>query len=335
MADATNKRALLYCAGGGIGDSLVASIVARALRSRFHTVDALTLPGHRSTLERVPDVDDVAVDEGEPERVAASAAERGYDACVVTWATARTARIAQRAGIPVRVGQARRIYSFRFTQRVVVRSERGDVTSHWSDVLLDFARAIGCDTPDRRYRFVPTPQDEREAEAVRAGRTRFLLLNPCNAIASRRDTWPLDGWSALARELVQRYDADVLVSGAPADATITQNIARLSQSDRVISIGGSTGVGGFGALARSALGFVGITTGSMHVAAAVGCPTVGIFPFQTDYPDRWAPLGDRTAVVRPSFPCHRGDSKERCADYACVAHLDRARIYAALDTVLD
>jgi len=335
MANALGERALLYCAGGGIGDSLVASIVARALRSRFRTVDALTLPGHRALLERVPDVDDVAVDEGEPESVARAAAQRGYDACVVTWATARTARVAQRARIPVRVGQARRIYSFRFTQRVVVRSERGDVTSHWSEVLLDFARSIGCDTAERCYRFVPTKQDEREADAVRAGHARFLLLNPCNAIASRRDCWPLDGWAALARELAERYDADVLVSGAPGDAPLTQAVARLAQTHRVVSIGGTTGVGGFGALAREALGFVGITTGSMHVAAAVGCPTVGIFPFQTDYPDRWAPLGERTAVVRPSFPCHRGDSKERCVDYACVANLDRARIYAALDTVLN
>jgi ADP-heptose:LPS heptosyltransferase len=325
---------LLYCAGGGIGDSLVASVVARALHGRFQTVDALTLPSHRATLERVPDVDGVAVDEGELEAVASTVAGRDYDACVVTWATARTARVAQRARIPVRVGQARRIYSFRFTRRVAVRSERGDVTSHWSEVLLDFARSIGCDTADRRYRFVPTAQDESEAEEARAHRRRFLLLNPCNAIASRRDYWPLEGWTALARELVQRYDADVLVSGATNDAAMTQAIARSAENDRVVSIGGATGVGAFGALARSALGFVGITTGSMHVAAAAGCPTVGIFPFQTDYPDRWAPLGERTAVVRPSFPCHRGDSKERCADYACVAHLDRTRIYAALDTVL-
>lgn len=334
MASENGARALLYCAGGGIGDSLVASIVARALRSRFATIDALTLPGHRALLERVPDVDGVAVDEGDAETVAAAAAEKGYDACVVTWATARTARIAQRAGIPVRVGQARRIYSFRFTQRVVVRSERGDVTSHWSDVLLDFARAIGCDAADHSYRFVPTSHDEREADAILRNRSQFVLLNPCNAIASRRDHWPLGGWVALARELVDRYDADVLVSGAPGDAAMTQAVARLAASDRVVSIGGSTGVGAFGAVAQRARGFVGITTGSMHVAAAVGCPTVGIFPFQSDFPDRWSPLGKRTAVVRPSFACHRGDSKERCVDYACIAHLDRPRIHAALDAVL-
>jgi ADP-heptose:LPS heptosyltransferase len=72
----------------------------------------------------------------------------------------------------------------------------------------------------------------------------------------------------------------------------------------------------------------------MHVAAAVGCPTVGIFPFQSDFPERWAPLGERTAVVRASYPCHPGDTKERCRDYACIANLDRTRILAALDSLI-
>src|ERR1700688_1695273 len=147
-------RALLYCAGGGLGDSLVASIVARALRRRYDCVDALTLPAHRGLLERVPDVDRVLVDEGHEGALAAQLSQLRYRACVVTWATSRTARVARRAAIPIRVGQARRFYSFRFTKPVVVRSERGDVTSHWSEVLLDFARAIGCDTQERTYRFV-------------------------------------------------------------------------------------------------------------------------------------------------------------------------------------
>ncbi|HLX25672.1 MAG TPA: glycosyltransferase family 9 protein [Candidatus Cybelea sp.] len=327
-------RALLYCAGGGAGDSLVASVVARALRRRFGVVDALTLEAHRAMLERVPDVDDVLVDEGDDERTLAQRlGQSGYAACIVTWATPRTARIPQLAAIPVRVGQARRFYSFRFTKRVVVRSETGDVTSHWSDILLDYARSIGCDTEDRQYRFVPTPHDEKEAGDLRPS-TRFLILNPCNAVASRRGIWPLDGWAALARALREKFNANVFISGSPSDARMTDAIARGANDDAIVSIAGRTSLGVFGALARMAEAFVGITTGSMHVAAAVGCPTVGIFPFQSDFPDRWAPLGPRTAVVRPSFPCHKGDTKERCVDYVCIANLDLERILAAAESLV-
>jgi ADP-heptose:LPS heptosyltransferase len=336
------KRALLYCAGGGIGDSLVASLVARALRRRFAMVDALTLPAHRALLERVPDVDHVLTDDGGDERALAKRlALCSYDACVVTWATARTARVPQLAGIPVRVGQARRFYSFRFTERVVVRSERGDVTSHWSEILLDFARALDCDTGDRQYRFEPTVRDEREVDELGIASGRFIILNPCNAVASARGIWPLEGWAELARVLLQRFGARVLITGSEADAPFAEGIADLAtppsaeaSGGEIVSVAGKTSVGGFGALARRAAAFVGITTGSMHVAAAVGCPTVGIFPFQSDFPDRWSPLGAQTAVVRASFPCHKGDTKERCSDYACVAHLDLPRILAAVESLV-
>jgi ADP-heptose:LPS heptosyltransferase len=331
-------RALLYCAGGGIGDSLVASVVARALHERYATVDALTLPGHRATLERVPDVDGVLVDDGRDERaLAADLSARNYDACVVTWATARTARVPQLAAIEVRVGQARRLYSHRFTKRVVVRSETGDVTSHWSDILLDFARAIGCDTADRTYRFVPDASDEAEAARCLAEfglGDGFLLLNPCNAVASQRGIWPIEGWAALARALVQRFGLRVAISGARDDAPIADTIVRASGSDGVVSIAGAASIGGFGALARRARAFAGITTGSMHVAAAVGCPTAGIFPFQSDFPERWAPLGPRTEIVRATYACHKGDTKENCPDYACIAHLDVERVLAGVAAVL-
>lgn len=325
-----SDRALVYCAGGGIGDSLVASLVARALHERFASVDALTLDAHRAVLDRVPDVDEVLTDgDGDERALADILSAREYAACVVTWATPRTARVPQLAAIPIRVGQARRFYSFRFTKRVVVRSEDGDVTSHWSDILLDYARAIDCDTDDRQYRFVPTRSDEREADELEVARPRFIILNPCNAVASRRGIWPLEGWTELARGLRDRFGVRVLISGAAADAPVAEEIARRAQDGDVVSIAGRTSVGAFGALARKAAAFVGITTGSMHLAAAVGCPTVGIFPFQSDFPERWSPLGSRIAVVRASYPCHAGDTKERCRDYACIANLDQSRILAA------
>jgi lipopolysaccharide heptosyltransferase II len=336
-------RALLYCSGGGIGDSLVASVVARALRSRFAIVDALTLPGHRSTLERVPDIDDVLVDDGGDERVLADTLrKRGYNACIVTWATSRTARIPQLAKIPLRVGQARRLYSNRFTERVTVRSEVGNVTSSWADILLDYARAIGCDTADIYPRFVPTASDTEEADRLRVtlslSKGGYIIVHPTNAIASKRGIWPTEGWAAVARTLHEKFRVPILLSGADSDKEINEAVLRQAQDDAgtgsVIDIAGRLSIGGFGALAQRSRGFVGITTGTMHIAAAVGAATVGIFPFQSDFPDRWGPLGERTATVRPTFACHRGDTKEQCRDYACIAHLNVPRIVAAVEELI-
>jgi ADP-heptose:LPS heptosyltransferase len=332
-------KALLYCAGGGIGDSLMASLAARALHQRYASVDALTLPAHRSTLERVPDLDGVFIDDGgEEEALAKDLEARAYDACIVTWATSRTARVPQRANIPIRVGQARRLYSWRFTHRVPVRSELGDVTSHWSQIVLDYARAIGCDSADAVPRFVPTRADAAEAQsllaALRLPSPGYAVLHPTNAIAPQRGVWPVEGWAALARALHDEFAFPVLLSGSPADAAINRAIVQRSERDSVIDIAGKAGIGAFGAIAQRARVFVGITTGSMHVAAAVGAPTVGIFPFQTDTPERWAPIGRSTAIVRATYPCRAGERKETCPDYACIANLDVPRILAAAKLLL-
>ncbi len=328
-------KALLYCAGGGIGDSLVASIVARALHDRYETVDAITLASHVATLERIPDIDNVLVDNGEDERdLARPLASRGYDAAVVTWATPRTARVPHLAGIPVRVGQARRLYSWRFTHRVTVRSEQGDLTSHWADILLDYARALGCDTQDVLPRFETTQTDREEAQALLQSLSLvdrpFAIVHTTNAIAPQRGIWPTGGWVKLIRAVRQRFDVDVMLSGTDADREIVEQIARESGA---VNIAGRTSIGGFGAVAQRARFFTGITTGSMHIAAAVGAPTVGIFPFQTDTPERWAPLGVRTAIVRASYPCRPGERKETCPDYACIANLDVPRILAAAESL--
>ncbi len=314
----------------------MASVAARALHQRFETVDALTLPGHRAALERVPDVDDVLVDDGgEAEVLAEQIERRGYDACIVTWATARTARVPERARIPVRVGQARRLYSWRFTHRVPVRSELGDVTTHWSQIVLDYARAVHCETVDAAPKFVPTDEDAAQARALLAERGiaehEFIILHPTNAIASQRRIWPTRGWAALANALRERFRLPVVLSGSSADAAINAAIARDAD---VVDIAGRLSIGAFGALAQRAHLFAGITTGTMHIAAAVGAPTLGIFPFQTDTPERWAPIGTRTALVRASYPCRPGERKETCPDYACIAQLDVPRIVAAAQSLL-
>jgi ADP-heptose:LPS heptosyltransferase len=340
VSSTDGSKALLVCAGGGIGDSLLASIVARALHERYAIVDALTLPSHRDALERVPDFDGVMVDEGgDEERLAESIERRAYAAAIVTWATARSARIVRRAGIRIRVGQARRLYSGFFTKRVVVRSERGDVTSHWTQILLDYARALDCDTAQTQPRFVPTEQDESQAvslmDAWQIEPGRFFILHPSNAIASTV-RWPVRGWATAAHSLCERFAMPVVVTGSAAESAIVESICTaLPPGCVAIPAANATSIGSFGALARRCSAFVGITTGAMHVAAATGCPVVGIFPFQSDFPERWAPLGRRTAVVRATYPCPRSDSKERCsAGYACVEHLDAERIVSAVERLL-
>jgi ADP-heptose:LPS heptosyltransferase len=327
-----SDRALLVAAGGGLGDTLLAGVVAHALRERY-VVDALVLPAHRALAERVPAIDRVHL-MASPVPTAEDLRSDRYAAAIVTWATFATAVVPLLAEIPVRVGQARRLYSAFFTDRVTVRSEEGDHTSHWTDILLDYARVLGGDEGRAQPQFVPTAGDEAEAAALLAARGvtgPFALLHPTRGLSAQHERWPAASFIALARALAATHGVPVLVTGSPADAPLAEAIAAESEA---IAIAGATSIGAYGALAARARYVVAMDSGPMHIAAAVGAPTVGIFALQSDEPDRWAPRGPRTAVVRATYPCPPAHRKETCPDFLCVRHLDTLAILRALDGLL-
>jgi len=125
-----------------------------------------------------------------------------FAAAAVTWATARTAQIPLVAGIPLRAGQARRLYSVLFNRRVTVRSEHGDRTTPWTEILLDYARVLGGDDAPAQPTFAPTASDEAEAGALLRERSidgPFALLHPTRGLSAQRERWPAAGFVALAR----------------------------------------------------------------------------------------------------------------------------------------
>jgi ADP-heptose:LPS heptosyltransferase len=325
-----SERALLVAAGGGIGDTLLAGVVAHALRSRYAAVDALVLPAHRSVAEHDPVYGRVIDWNGAFGSAGALRGER-YAAAVVTWATLPAALAGLLAGIPVRVGQSRRLYSPLFTTRVAVRSESGDHTTHWTQILLDYARALGCDDAAAQPAFVPTADDA----AAAAGLLRlhgvapaYRILHPTRGLSAQRSRWPAAGFIGLARALRARDGRPLLISGSAEDATFAATIARATGA---ISVAGETTLGAFGALAAGAQSVVAMDSGPMHIAAAVGAPTVGVFALESDEPDRWAPRGPHVAVVRATYPCPPSHRKETCPDFACVDALDVDGILRALD----
>jgi len=326
--------ALLIATGGGIGDALLATPVARALREKYGDVTALVAPAHRDLIAAVPDVAEVWTGDRSFGAEAGRIAERRFEAAAVTWATLRTAALPFVARVPIRAGQSRRIYSALFTHRVERRSDRGDRTSHWTDVLLDLTRALGCPEVDPAPRIV-VPETARATLAAtleHAGvRGAYVVLHPTRGIAAARASWPVAPFATLAAALRASTGASVVVTGDANDRGIAERVAA---DGGATSLAGATSLLEFAALAAGARAVVAMDSGPMHVAAPAGAPTVGIFALQSDEPDRWAPRGARTAVVRPVYPCPPDHRKETCPDFACIAAFESARAIAALDGLL-
>ena len=333
-------RALLISVGGGVGDTFLASVVARALRTRYDEVDVLAAPAHRSILRGNPDVTLILEDAS-----AAALRTRAYAASVCTWATFENAMVPVLARVPERVGQARRMYSILFSKRVVVRSELGDHTTHWTQILLDYARVLGCDTTDAQPRITLAPDDRNEAQTLldRARITgQFAMLHPTRGI-TRPQRWPVQPFARLINALVERYELPLLVSGSREDRPMIERMfaearteprAFMQRNAAAVNIAGMTSLRGFTALAERAQFVVAMDSGPMHLAASTGTPTTGIFALRSDEPDRWAPLGAHAAIVRGAYACPPSHRKETCPDFACVRALEFSSITAAVDKLL-
>ncbi|HYK54299.1 MAG TPA: glycosyltransferase family 9 protein, partial [Candidatus Eremiobacteraceae bacterium] len=265
-------------------------------------------------------------------------AARSFTHAVVFWSTARIASALRRARIPVRVGQARRLYSWSYTKRVTVRTETGDVTSHWTDVQMDYARALGATPEPDDYKIdirLRPPDVERADATLNAAGVDgpFVVWHAARGLDLSRVSWPTDRFSAIGDAMGAAFGMPVVLTGSAADRP---TIARIASGMRVrhALVAGTTDLMAVSALLGRASLVVALDSGPMHIAAAVGAPTVGIFALRTDLPDRWAPLGPRVAVVRPSYPCPAWHRKENCPDFACYAALSPAVIVDAARSIV-
>ena len=117
--------------------------------------------------------------------------------------------------------------------------------------------------------------------------------------------WPGASYGQLARALIDQGN-DVWVLGSPAEAPLVRIIQHGAPEARDL-----TGTDLRNAILALAAADVAISndSGLLHVAAAIGTPTIGIFGPTS--PWHWAPLNPIAAAVRqtvealPCQPCHK------------------------------
>jgi heptosyltransferase-3 len=142
------------------------------------------------------------------------------------------------------------------------------------------------------------PEHERAAEALLPPGAPVLAIGP--AANWRGKQWRAERFAELARRLTAvdgpLPGARVAVLAAAHEREQAAPMLSAVSSGRIIDLVGRTDLLTAAAVLQRCALFVGNDTGLMHIAAASGVPTLGLFgpsPIA-----QYAPWGDRTAVVR-------------------------------------
>lgn len=208
--------------------------------------------------------------------------------------------------------------------------------SHQVDFNQSLLAAFGIRTRHRWPEITPTARRRDVvaaalAEAGVASDAPMVVVQPFSL-------WPYKEWAAdryvdLMRRMVRDHRVQVVVSGSPDERARAGDLVTRC-GDGVFNLAGRTSLGEYGALLARAAVFIGVDSAGMHIAAAVGTPTVLIFGPSSDAD--WAPRGPIHRVVRagmPCEPCHRkgcdGSGRSRC-----LAALEVPAVYGAVAAAL-
>lgn len=286
----------------------------RALRDRF--------PAARITILAMPWVADLYGREPFCDELIPWTARRGWRDLAAKWAAGRSLRgrfdlavtlpnsfdsalPAFLARVPRRIGFARDGRSWLLTDRIApVRP--GDTPPHQSFHYLELLRRAGL--------IKALPGDlvirlDGAAAARTAGAARFAQMgipaapigvSPGAAFGGAK-RWLPERFAESAGRLAREFATGVALFGSRDERALCADIARLIIGVPVHNFAGETTLREFIDLAAACRLFLTNDSGSMHVASALGLPTVAVFG-STDHVAT-GPTGPLTRVVRESIPC--------------------------------
>ena len=150
---------------------------------------------------------------------------------------------------------------------------------------LLLARAIGAGARPQPPDYVPDP------ELVARAPEGAVYIHP--GAGKHKNRWSAGGFAAVARELLRRGYSVLWLEGPQDSGTVDEVTAALGMSLPVVR--GESIPMLAARFSRAAL-YLGNDTGPLHLAGAVGSPTVGVYGWSD--PAEWSPVGRCVKSVR-------------------------------------
>lgn len=196
---------------------------------------------------------------------------------------------------------------------------------HVVDYLLSLLEAFGLNTEQHDSELVVSGAKLEKIEVflkeekIEPG-SMLVAVQPFSLWQYKE--WGQDKYISLISWLVEKQNATVLVTGSAPERQRAEEIVR-NCDKRCYNLAGKTSIAMYAALLKKCRLFIGVDSAGLHIAAAVGTPTVSIFGPSS--PISWAPRGVRHLVVQKEFdcvPCRQkgcnGSEKSRCLDELTV-----------------
>jgi heptosyltransferase-2 len=158
----------------------------------------------------------------------------------------------------------------------------------------------------------------------------LIAIAPAAAYGPAKE-WPAEEFALLVDQVREKIDAECVLVGAPSERAKCEAVAALSSNGCLVAAG-ETSVGELIALLSLSTAFIGNDSGAMHLASALGIPTVGIFG--STNPIRTGPEGTSSRVIWHRLECSPCLARTcRYGHYNCLRQIEPEEVLEALESV--
>ena len=284
-----------------LGDSIVALPMIQGLRKSLPKAKIDVLVHKRNIAPFMNNKDISAIIEFKLANV--MGLFRKYDVCIDTEPYLNISAVISFWCAPFRVGFDHGIRALIYSKKTKFSKKQ-----HMVQNYLDMIRAIGIkyDTD----RLVKLETNEKEKSAVenflkknKISKKDFIVgITPGVAESVKTRMWPVEKMAELADKIIEKYHAKVIFIDSPANRKIVYEITNLMKNKPVIAL--ELSVREVFNLIERCNAYISNDTGPMHIAAAQGVRTIGLFGPNT--PTLWAPYGKgNISIYQPPWcsPC--------------------------------
>jgi heptosyltransferase-2 len=321
-----------------VGDAVLAIPAMKAVRERFPDAEITLLvrPWVAGIFNSAPFIDHLW-SEPRPHglrdwlRITGSIRKNSYDLALLFPNSFESAVMMFLGRVPTRVGYATDGRRWLLTNRL----RPANVKRHQVHYYLDLAAALSANIARPSIEISATPEEKEQAtvllesQGIPPGR-RYLVLNPGAAYGSAK-RWGEDGFATAGDALAAELDLDVVIVGSEAERSLAETIQKRMRSRVAVSNGRTSLETLIGVISSAAL-VVTNDSGPMHIAAALGVPTVAIFGATDDAVT--GPIGARTRVVRERVECSPCMLRECPIDHRCMTRVSAESVCHAAREIL-
>jgi heptosyltransferase-2 len=290
-----------------VGDVVLTTPLIRAVKNSYPRsfVGVLVSSATAPLLQNNPHVDILITDDPEGKdagragfwRLAKLVRAQKFDTGLMPLPRERHAWMMLLAGIRTRVGVGGKLFQILTGTQTVTRNNYIPLR-HEADYVMDLGRKIGVTDNDLAPELFPRDEEKRSAveRLVSKGidpTAAIIGINPSSG--GSVPNWTPQRYLELIQSLSRRYQ--IVINVSRKDREIEDMLGPMLKPGIVIERGDLRELM---ALCTTMRLLVSSSTGTMHIAAALGIPTVSLFcPLTACSPLLWGPLGNRAEVILP------------------------------------